>query len=177
MRPSVMALVQKLREMKTLRHPNGNVDSAVVHLIADDLIHHYFVREGKIDDVFTHLVRINSYWRRLMGDHGLDEMIGTEDTAFPYPDQLPLPVAPDTHYSVLDKIGSKESRAGVEHLIYRHYPKMKPALLGFECGCGKIFNSREEWATHLRIRIYRYMEDVFAPDEEADQASSPVTST
>lgn len=55
----------------------------------------------------------------------------------------------------------KAMKIGVETVIFEHY--IDKNIL--TCGCGRNFEFLELWAKHVRIRVWRYLQNEFKGDE------------
>ena len=175
MRPSVDALLTKLRTMKLLNYPDTDkTDPSVIHLLADDLIHHHFVREGKIDDVFYHLQRVHRYWFAMVNEYKKSakpwdpEWEGEQIPMMETIDAASTPAEPPeitaAEYREEDfKDFLLPQRGGIEAIILKHMPEFLGKGKEITCDCERVFYDENAWAKHLRIRIEKYLLNEFTP--------------
>jgi len=136
------------------------------------------VREGKIDEVFGHLMRIHSYWSSMLRQyadptfpaaegtlefHELDGGIADENGS-PTGSELAGTPVPDVTFGVTNLTQIlKQERGGIEGIIRSHYPEFMNRDRSITCDCDREFADEENWAKHLRIRIEKYLLDEFSP--------------
>lgn len=56
-------------------------------------------------------------------------------------------------------------RLGVEGVIAKHILDSDPGGSAALCSCGRPYPSEEKWAKHVRIRIWRYLQNEFKGDD------------
>jgi hypothetical protein len=169
MRRSVDTLIHKLRNMSFLAgHPEA------VFEVIDQLMYHYFVTTEQhpgwsyaVHDKSGRYVLSALTTPPYRGGHNpalADELlrerdvlgkVGAADTGA---DTGGAPVA--SNAAVNAALRHHEIEDGVKHVIERHRWNVAA------CACGKHFPSTERWAHHVQIRIWRYLEHVFAVGEE-----------
>lgn len=167
-RPSVDMLITKLRKMSNLQNK-----PEAVQFVINDLLDHYFVQEERRPARLWWIMESAMY--KFMSITGKSfpnaEMMvagGAEppDMLLATPDGIVMvdhkteddPVDPATQRQLL--LSSAETKAGVAHVIEQHVYR----YASNECNCGRPYPTHAEWAKHVRIRIWRYLEDEFRGD-------------
>lgn len=190
MRPSVDHLVYQLRKHKALvNHPDA------VGFVIKDLSHRFFVRDDQRPDLIWEAMRdLMFHFEHLMppaGPDGFDWVEEKMDT-----DSNEVTVLPQDHVQKFQELAkdavfgltpagdspevvsagrvvmfdNQFMKDGIAGVIVRHrgfeytYGKMR-------CACQKFFSSPEEWAKHVRIRIWRFFKNEFPPipSDETDR--------
>ena len=153
-RPSVDMLVTKMRKLSNLQN---NPD--VVRYLIDDLLHHYFMVEKKRPASLFQVCMSAMYKFQLVTGGKFEDY----DTAMLPPEEAPSPSAISSETSggeAPQPMGDSFTKKGVEEIIANHVYRYD----GNICNCGRPYPTHKEWATHLRIRVQRYLENEFKGD-------------
>lgn len=151
-RPQVQALISKLRKMEMMKQP-GTAEEVIYDIAYTQLYSaKQEVRMAKIAARLTHM------W---VGMRGNEDIYGP-----PEPQNLgqvealsPVATAPSGGDSPSIDLDNKQLKDQVQHTIENHRLDFPHGL----CGCNRSFATEEEWARHLRIRIWNVMKNEFPP--------------
>lgn len=150
MRPQTQALIDKLRKITILAEPGT----------AEEVI--YDIAKRQLYDKKQE-VRLANIAQRLQ--HLWISMRGSEDIyGVPEPTPEPTP-APEPGLGgdrpSLD-LETPELKKTIKEVIWSHAIAGHKGLM-IQCGCNREFAADEEWANHVRIRVWRALKAEFPP--------------
>lgn len=169
LRPSVQALMSKLRTISVLKAKPDNAE-----FILNDLMYQFFYDEKKRPQaLFRMMMRANSLWRMALGandfasvtqmsyENGAMATDGqmVESASHEAPDVPPEVAAKSTEFLLADALESQILKEGVSTIISNHRLVNLHTQL---CTCGR---EPEDHSTHVRIRIWRFLKNEFTTKE------------
>jgi hypothetical protein len=171
MRPSTHSLLHKLRNMKMMQEPG------MANVVIYDLAYHFLGRhreEVLLGDITAKLMHM---WVGMVkNEEGQAAYIYGQPENHPV---LPREDAPlDFSSSPVNDstagvaaggdspwvdLASDAVKLSVKSILMVHSPgKGSPAWM-IKCECGRDFAATEEWAQHVRVRIWRVLKNEFPP--------------
>lgn len=156
MRPQVQALITKLRAMKTVQ------EVGTAEEIIWDLAFHQLHRTGQEVRLASIAARLTALWVGMVKNEkgqpayifGQEPPIcqhdGVEDASdCPKAEVIPSPS------QIKDHLMAPALRDAVQGVIKTHVPKLGSPAWMIKCTCGRDYAHEEEWANHVRVRVYR----------------------
>lgn len=161
-RPSVDMLITKLRKMSNLQNK-----PEAVQLVIDDMMHHYFIDEEPRPARLWQLA-ISAMYKFMMitgqsfpnREHLVAGGVEPEQLGGIAGNEFGDSPAADTAAKPSVDLDDEELKKGVAHVIMQH----RYLYTSNECSCGRPYPTHAEWAKHVRIRIWRYLQDEFRGD-------------
>lgn len=176
-RPSVSRLLMKLREMPQFEDP------AAVAFIIDDMMYRHFVFLRKDPGWLWYLAKqAVSYWNATGGEYAnletppkqISESPAKSVTTEDVPEMSSLPPESRVYELYLER---KELKRRIRDLVIEHTyePYVRHEIDVPACACGKEFEFIEQWANHLRARVWMVMRDQLG--QAGASGSDPTTSS
>lgn len=165
MRPQVQALIQKLRDMKVVQ------EVGVPEEIIWDMAFYQLHRKGQEVRLAQIASRLTALWVGMVkNEQGQPAYIFGTATGVGYGGnteaqvitQVPTVVSPGDSPPVID-LDNADTKRAVADLIKHHVPKIGSPAWMIKCTCGRDYAHEDEWANHVRVRIWRELKNVFPP--------------
>lgn len=147
-RPSVGRLMHKLRTLPQFEDPQATA------FLVDDLMWYHLVKRRASTQLFYLLKQAHYYWADSIKAGGVSEMANQRQNNFSDSAQNPHTEDALPKSEALD-LDDAQLKKEVNRVILDHY-YAKSAYIP-SCICGKEFDFIEEWANHVRYRIWKVL--------------------